>query len=148
MSELKYTSVRWTKEVEIKVFAWADQKDDLGWSTDGQHTFKSVYNHGLVDGANYGYWLARQEKREWPGGELLYWEEVPELFGDHHLRVAHYNSTIRFEIVTYNHQVVARVFIGKFLFDEEVDIYMSRDLDPEQWCLDKLKQITVQAPKT
>jgi hypothetical protein len=48
----------WDYHTERRVFQWAKENNDLGWATDGRHTFQSVYEHGLINGAKYGYSLA------------------------------------------------------------------------------------------
>lgn len=46
---------RYDRDFEQSIFDWADKNDDLGWATDGRHTFKSVSNNGLIRGAIYMY---------------------------------------------------------------------------------------------
>src|SRR5687768_14333812 len=36
---------RYDRDFEQSIFDWADKNDDLGWATDGRHTFKSVSNN-------------------------------------------------------------------------------------------------------
>ncbi len=40
---------------EDALFEWARANNDLGWTEDGRHTFQSIYEHGLINGAKHMY---------------------------------------------------------------------------------------------
>lgn len=42
-----------TKTADDILIQYAESNNDLGWATDGRHSFQSVYEQGLINGARF-----------------------------------------------------------------------------------------------